>query len=68
MQPLYALIIVMGFGADGLELKVQDKGHFLQKGNCEAELERQLNDASQHGLLSLDGVRFGGDCIEMRSR
>lgn len=68
MQPLYALIIVMGFGADGLELKVQDKGHFLNKGNCEVELEKQLDDASKHGGLAADAVRFGGACVVIERR
>jgi hypothetical protein len=68
MQPLYALIIVMGFGADGLEVMVQDKGHYLQKGNCETDLEKQLNNARKHGGLSPEGVRFGGACVVVESR
>jgi hypothetical protein len=62
MQPLYALIIVMGFGADGLDVQVHDKGHYLQKGNCETDLEKQLNDART------DAVRFGGACVVVESR
>jgi hypothetical protein len=68
MQPLYALILVMGFGADGLELQVQDMGHYLQKGNCEIDLEKKLNDARTHGILAPDGVRFGGACVVGESR
>jgi hypothetical protein len=68
MQPLYALILVIGFGADGLELKVQDNGRFLSKGNCESELERQIEEARDHGGLAKDGVRFGGACVLMESR
>jgi hypothetical protein len=62
MQPLYALILVMGFGADGMELQVQHMGHYLQKGNCETDLEKQLNDA-QPGA-----VRLGGASVVVESR
>jgi hypothetical protein len=66
VQPLYALIIVMGFGADGLDVQVHDKGHYLQKGNCETDLEKDLNDARTSGAP--DAVRFGGACVVVESR
>jgi hypothetical protein len=42
-----------------------DIGHYLQKGNCERDLEKQLNDA--RGLVP-NAVRFGGSCVVVESR
>jgi hypothetical protein len=61
MDPVYALILLAGFGSKGVALNI-DAGEILpSKHNCEVELARRLKNAP----VPRGAARIGGACIVM---
>ena len=63
MGPLYALILILDFGPNGLEVKEPVETYF-SKALCEAGLEK-FDDANGHVGVPEGVIRFGGACVEL---